>query len=76
MSMSRNPGTIARMADGRVVIIYDRQPLLKEKGKVVVHLVDDRYNPIEENGRKKTLLFDIAIYNELIPTWKAMGKVD
>lgn len=74
--MRGNPGTIARMADGRMVIIYDKQPLLAEKGKVVVHLIGEDYVPLVEDGKKKTLLFDVAIYNELTSTWAVMGKVD
>lgn len=73
----RNPGTLALMPDGRKVVIYDKQPLLKEQKKVVVHLMGDDFNLIQgEDGKPKTLLFDLADYNEKIKTWKGIGKVD
>lgn len=73
----KNPGFIAKMTDGRNVIIYTKQPLLKEKGKIVVHLVDDSFMGLKnEEGQPKTLLFNIEVYNKLIKTWKAVGFVD
>ncbi len=74
--MARKPGTLAEMPDGRKVIIYDNQPLLKEHGKVIVHLIDDDYNLIMQNGKLKILMFAVHVYNELTSTWKAFGKVD
>lgn len=74
--MPRNSGTIAIMQDGRKVIIFNNQPLAKEKSKVVVHLIDDSFNLIIENDKPKILLFDVSTYNEIVKTWKGIGKVD
>jgi len=75
--MARNPGQLAKMEDGRLVVIYNNQPLLKEKKKVVVHLLDDNFGYIQgEDGKPKTLLFDIDEYNQKIKSWQGCGKVD
>lgn len=74
--MPRRPGTLALLPDGRKAVIYNDQPLLKSHGKIVVHLMGDDYNLIVENGKEKTLLFDVDKYTEIIKTWKGIGKVD
>lgn len=76
--MKRNSGTLAIMPDGRNVIIYDFQPLLKEKSKVVVTLADENFLPIKsEDGSIKTLIFELTTYNEVaMHTWIACGKCD
>lgn len=56
----RNPGVLIEMSDGRKCIAYKKQPLLKEKGKVIVHLLDedlkilndDRHNCSNERNEK------------------------
>jgi hypothetical protein len=72
----RNPGTLAKMEDGRLVVIFNAQPLLKEKKKVIVYLLNESYEFIKENGKPKTLLFDLDNYNQIIKKWTACGKVD
>lgn len=74
--MSRRSGTIAQMSDGRKIIIFNDQPLLKDKKKVVVYLINEDYELIIDNGEPKTLLFDLKVYNEAAKTWTAIGKVD
>ncbi len=70
-------GIIAKLPDGRKVIIYDKQPLIKEKGKVVLNLVDDDYNIIVDNiGNPKIIIKDVSIYNEEMQVATLLGYVD
>ena len=69
-------GFIAKLSDGRVVIVYDKQPLAS-KGKIILHLVDDNYNLINDsNGKPKIILKDISSYNEEMPSATLIGYVD
>lgn len=60
----RNSGIILKLPDERTVIVYTKQPLLKEKGKVIMNLVDEKYNLIkDENGKPKIVIKSIEQYN-------------
>lgn len=61
----RNPGIILKLADGRKVIVYNKQQLmLKGKSKVIMNLIDDDHILIkDENGKPKILIKDLAQYN-------------
>lgn len=72
----KNPGTLATMPDGRNVIIYNNQPLLKDKKKVIVTLADENFFPLKEDGHTKCLLYDLDEYKRVIPEWKGRGKCD
>lgn len=74
--MRGNPGTIIILPDGRKAIVYNKQPLLREKRKVVITLIDERYCPIIEGGRAKTLLKDVGVYNAEIKNYKVIGMID
>lgn len=53
----RNSGKLLKLPDGRICIMYDKQPLRESKGKIILHLVDDNHNRLMgEDGRPKTLL--------------------
>lgn len=74
---SRNSGRIIQMADGRKAVFRYQQPLLMEKGKVVLYLIDDEFRPIVgEDQKQKTILMDVKAFKEAIPTWKAIGMFD
>lgn len=64
------------MADGRNAILYDKQPLLQDHRKLVLHLVDDKYNPILGAGGPKKILKDLDKYNAELPQMKLIGYVD
>lgn len=76
MNTDKNSGIIARLSDNRLVIIYNKRPLLSEKGFVILHLVDENYNLIKENNKPKTLLKRVDIYNEEMQAAKLIGYVD
>jgi len=62
--MRGNPGQILQLSDGRKCIMHNKQPLLQEKGKVVLHLIDDNFSPInDETGKQKTLIWTVDHYN-------------
>lgn len=59
-----NSGVILKLADERTVIVYTKQQLLIEKGKVIMNLVDEKYNLIkDENGKPKIIIKSVEQYN-------------
>lgn len=73
----KNSGVIAKLPDDRIVIIYNKQPLAKDKGKIILNLVDEKYNLIKgEDGKPKVIIKDIAIYNEEMQAATLIGYVD
>ncbi len=68
-----------QLSDGRKVLIYNKQPLLKEKGKIVMNLIDESLNLIkDENGKPKIIFKDLGVYNSevLEGVIKLIGYVD
>ncbi len=73
----KNSGIIAKLPDGRTVIVYDNQPLAEVKGKILLNLVDDKYNLIKnEDGKPKVIIKDISDYNEEMQAATLIGYVD
>ena len=73
----KNPGIIFKLPDNRICIAYNKQPLLEERGKIILNLVDEDYNLLKhENGKPKVLIKSVDLYNEEAHTWKLMGYVD
>ena len=73
----KNPGKLIRLKDGRKVIFYNNQPLMKEKGKIILHLVDENNNIIEgENKKPKTILKDADSFTEGMEGAGVIGFVD
>lgn len=73
----KNSGIIAKLPDNRMVIVYYKQPLAKEKGKIILNLVDEKYNLIKgEDGKPKVIIKDIHIYNEEMQVATLIGYVD
>ena len=73
----KNPGIIIKLYDGRTVIIYNNQPLVKEKGKIVLHLVDDKFMPIlDDTGKTKIIIKDITVYLEEKKSATILGYVN
>jgi len=72
-----NSGKIIRLDDGRLVIVYNNQPLLKESGKIVMHLIGDDYKALlGEDKKQKTILKDLSDYNLQCKNWQLIGFVD
>jgi len=62
--MSKKSGTIIKLSDGRRCIVNNVQPLLEEKKKIILHLVDEDNNPLkDENGKSKILVKNFDDYN-------------
>jgi hypothetical protein len=73
----KNSGRIIKLPDQRLVIVYDNQPLAKSKGKIILNLVDEKYNLIKyENSKPKIIMKDISSYNEEIKTSTLIGYVN
>ena len=62
--MLKNKGRIIKLSDGRRCIINNIQPLLEEKKKIILHLVDEDNNPLkDENGKSKILIKTVEDFN-------------
>ena len=65
-----------RLRDNRLIVVYDKQPLAKEKGKIILHLIDEKYNLIkDEHGKPKVIIKDIHTYNEEMKAVTLVGYV-
>jgi len=72
----RNPGIIIKLPDERLCIVYRNQPLLKEKGKVILNLLNEDLQLIIGDDKKpKTLIKDVHVYNEMKGV-KIIGYID
>lgn len=70
---TRNPGQLLKLADGRMVICYNKQPL---KHKIIFHLINEDFAPIiGEDGKQKTFVKDIPA-TEFLKGAERIGKVD
>lgn len=77
--MRGNPGKIVKWPDDeRTFIIYNNQPLIREKRSVLLTIVDPvTYQPILGTDKKpKTLIQSLEVYNERVKTAKVFGLVD
>lgn len=75
--MNNNSGAIVQLADGRKVIVYNNQPLLKMAKKVILNLIDENYNCIKgDDGKPKVIIKDISAYNVEMKAAKLIGYVD
>jgi|WetSurMetagenome_2_1015567.scaffolds.fasta_scaffold1111547_1 hypothetical protein len=62
----KKPGRILKLSDGRTVILYNNQPLLQEKGMVILNLIDADYNLLtNEQGNPRTIIQAVEVFNEL-----------
>jgi hypothetical protein len=73
----KNPGTLIQLSDGRKCIVYNKQPLFAEKGKVILHLLDEDLKLIpDEKNNPKIIMKDVTVYNEEMQAAKLIGYVD
>lgn len=69
--MAKKPGKLILLDDKRTVIVYDEQPLLKDKGKLVMYLVDSKHNLLRDfTGKPKTVLKTFTEYKEALSSGK------
>ena len=74
--MAKRPGIIIKMNDVKY-IVYNDQPLLKEKSMMVLHRIDDKFKLIKnDDGKPKTKLMGVSVYNESAQAAQLMGHVD
>ncbi len=78
IEMSRRSGSVYVMQDGRKVIVYNDQELMKTTNTVIINLIDDNYNLIRDDVTKKPkiLLRKIGDFKDVQATWKFIGFVD
>lgn len=74
--MNKKPGIMFELPDKRKAIVYNNQPLMKEKGKVIINLLNDDLSLKMVNSNPSLLMKSVEIYNEEVQTWKMMGYVD
>lgn len=72
--MRGKPGRILILKDGRKAIQYSSQPLWADFKRIVLHLVDDEFKLMKENGKDKTLLVTSDKLLEIAD--KVIGMVD
>lgn len=73
----KEPGIIVKLSDDRLVIVYNNQPLLKEKGKIISALVDEEFNQIlDESGKPKIIIKNVEVHNEEMQAATLIGYVD
>ena len=73
----KNSGIIVKLPDERICIVYNNQPLAKEKGKIILNLVEEKYNPIKgEDNKPKVIMKDVHIYNEVMQAATLIGYID
>lgn len=74
----RRSGHLIQIPDGRTVVRFNDQPLLKEHKKVVLHLLNEDYSLQKEGEKELTLVKTIEEYNTMIkdPGCKAIGMID
>lgn len=73
---SRKPGIVAELPDNRLVIVYEEQPLLEQKGKVILNLTTQDHELIIKDGKPSLLIWDVAYYNLVMEGAKFIGFVD
>ena len=65
-----------RLQDGRVVVMYNKQPLF-DKGKIILNLVDNDFKPIlGEDNIPKTLIKMKSYFSDNQDSIKLIGFVD
>jgi hypothetical protein len=77
--MSRNPGKIFRLEDGRLCILYKSQPLKDKMKKIILTLVDENHMPLLDPKDKhpQILLKDAATFEHYMSTTtEFIGFVD
>lgn len=73
----KHSGQIIQLPDKRFCIVYNEQPLIEAKGKIILHLVDENYNPqIGNNDKPRILIWDSNIYRQEMQNAKVIGYVD
>lgn len=75
--MSKRPGIMLKLPDGRVVIRYNKQPLLQEHNRVVLNLLNDDLSLKKDNDQAEVkILKSVAAYNEMLSKCELVGYVD
>lgn len=74
--MSRRPGIIIEMDDGRMAIVYNDQPL-EFKDKIILNLITNDFKPVKgKDDKNATLIKSKDDYAKLLGVSKLMGHVD
>ncbi len=68
--MARNPGKYVELQDGRKGIVRNKEQHIAFAGRVLVNIVDDKFQPIMNDQEKPIRVFKMP--NEL----KTIGFID
>ncbi len=62
----KRPGKLIQFPDGRKYILYDKQPLLKSEGLLVLYRLDDSFQPMQDLlGRDITRMIGISKFDNM-----------
>jgi hypothetical protein len=74
--MRGRPGNIMKLPDGRLAVRYNKQDLLKDHNKVVLHLLNDDFSLQLKDGKEVTVIKTVEDYNSMLPQCEAVGMID
>ncbi len=74
----KSPGRVIKLADGRIVILYNKQPEdLVKAGRREMYLVDENIQTIfDENNKPKKILVTTENWKEVMKGANVFGYFD
>jgi hypothetical protein len=74
----KNSGVLIKLEDGRYCIVYDKQPIVIDKHKIVLYICDSEGNKLKnEKGQDRMLVKSIFEYTrEILPKATLIGYID
>lgn len=74
--MSKKTGKIYKLADKRIVLVYDEQPLLYKSSIVLNLLGNDLLPLLDDKGNKRILVKNENIYKEMMEKAELVGFIN
>lgn len=75
--VSKGPGRVIIMPDGRRGIVYNRQPARKDFGVIIIHLVGEDLKPVTwRGGKPRCILKKELDYTVMMAGSQIIGYVD
>lgn len=74
----RNRGSLLKLEDGRYCMVYDKQPIMIDKHKIVLYICDENGIKLQnEQGQDRMLVKPILEYTrEILPTATLIAYID